>query len=173
MQMSRDIGRKTFDLTYFVLSSSLWLSFTMTEEITMNINCNSWSTTFPFTKKSRFSLDPLLPELKIKLFVDSDNLWLLYFCLDRGQAPSATSQTVRYNLRSSRNQVSRLFVAVVLYQIWLSSGSGSPRCSSICTPARCRATCASCLVAGTWGWPALNVTTFPNVPSWDGRSVPI
>ena len=121
--------------------------------------------------------------------VNSAGLWgRLCFCSgpDRGhrivlvltltfcsQAPSAISQTVRYNLRSSRNQVSRLFVAVVLYQIWLSSGSGSPRCSSICTPARCRATCASCLVAGTWGWPALNVTTFPNVPSWDGRSVPI
>ena len=47
LQMSWDIGHKTFDLPSFVL-----LSFTMTEEIPVNINCNSWSITFPFTNNS-------------------------------------------------------------------------------------------------------------------------
>ena len=46
LQMSWDIGHKTFDLPSFVLSSSLWLSFSMTKEITVNINYNSWSITF-------------------------------------------------------------------------------------------------------------------------------
>ena len=69
---------KTFDLPSFVLSSSLWLSFSMTKEITVNINCNSWSITFPKNSDNEIFTQPHLPKLKMKLVVDPDNrcYWL-------------------------------------------------------------------------------------------------
>ena len=56
LQMHWDIGHKTFDLPFFVLSSSHWLSFTMTGEIIIKINFNSWSITFTFTAHIVFFL---------------------------------------------------------------------------------------------------------------------
>ena len=83
LQMSWDIGHKTFDLPSFVLSSSLWLSFSMTKEITVNINCNSWSITFPKNSDNEIFTQPHLPKLKMKLVVHPDYrcYWLFDFCL--------------------------------------------------------------------------------------------
>ena len=60
LQMHWDIGHKTFDLPFFVLSSSHWLSFTMTGEIIIKINFNSWSITFTFTAHIVFFLIMIL-----------------------------------------------------------------------------------------------------------------
>ena len=56
--MSWDIGHKTFNLSSFVLSSSPWLSFSMTKEITVNMNCNSWSITFPKNSDNEIFTQP-------------------------------------------------------------------------------------------------------------------
>ena len=83
LQMSWDIGHKTFNLSSFVLSSSPWLSFSMTKEITVNINCNSWSITFPKNSDNEIFTQPHLPKLKMKLVVHPDYrcYWLFDFCL--------------------------------------------------------------------------------------------
>ena len=44
----------------------------MTKEITVNINCNSWSITFPKNSDNEIFTQPHLPKLKIKLVVDPE-----------------------------------------------------------------------------------------------------